>query len=101
MKKTGPTMMFQPSGKVVEIRDFESVLEVALSGGVPLEHSCGGMGTCTSCRVFVVGDLQLAGERTELEIEMAESRGFTPDERLGCQLKPYAGLVVRLPKKRS
>lgn len=94
-------MMFQPDGKVVEIRDFESVLEVALSGGVPLEHSCGGMGTCTSCRVFVVGDPKAASERTELEAEMAESRGFSPDERLGCQLRPHPGLVVRLPKRRS
>ena len=101
MKKLGPFMTFQPANKAVEIRDYESVLEVALSGGIPLEHSCGGMGTCTTCRVFVESDLGLASDRTEAEREMAESRGFRPDERLGCQLIPHSGLVVRLPKKRS
>ncbi len=101
MKKLGPTMTFRPANKAVEIRDHVSVLEVALSGGIPLEHSCGGMGTCTTCRVFVQSDLGRTNERTEPESEMAESRGFRPDERLACQLIPHEGLVVSLPKKRS
>jgi ferredoxin, 2Fe-2S len=95
-----PTMFFEPLGREVPIQGAESVLEVALRGGVALEHSCGGMGTCTTCRVIIESELHNASPRTVLEAEMAESRGFRPDERLSCQLEPHPGLVVRIPKNR-
>jgi ferredoxin len=94
------TMTFKPMGLELEIGSAESVLEVALCGGIPLEYSCGGMGSCTTCRVIIESDLRKASPRTSLEAEMAESRGFRPEERLSCQLLPHPGLVVRIPKNR-
>jgi ferredoxin len=76
-----------------------SVLELAISQQIPLETSCGGMGTCTACRVFVKSDLTKMPERTEVEAEMARDRDFEPRERLGCQLVAYDGLEVEIPGK--
>ena len=58
------------------------------------------MGSCTTCRVIVESDLANLSPRTELESEIADSRGFTERERLSCQLFPANGLTVRIPPER-
>lgn len=94
---TAKGIVFQPLEKSCEIGDAESVLEVALENEIEISHSCGGMGSCTTCRIIVespVGDLP---PRNELEQDIADMRGFEPEERLACQLPPSPGLVVRVP----
>lgn len=89
---------FLPLQRRVAVRDEESVLELALRNGIPLTHSCGGMGACTTCRIFVEHTPQPLPERNELEQEHADTRAFQPNERLSCQLPPFDGLVVRIPE---
>lgn len=91
-----PTMTFLPCDKRVSIKPGQTVLDVALSNGVELDHSCGGMGSCTTCRVFVESPLENLSERTDLERERAEERGFLENERLACQLEAMDEMVVRI-----
>lgn len=90
-------ILFLPFEKTCKFGREQSVLEVALKNGIEIAHSCGGMGSCTTCRVIVEKSEEPLPERNELELEIAESRGFAPQERLSCQLEPAAGLVVRVP----
>lgn len=94
-------MRFQPQDKVCAIEGEESVLEVALNNGIDLAHSCGGMGSCTTCRVIVESSPSPLPPRNEMEQDIAEMRGFAEAERLSCQLPPLPGLVVRLPEAPS
>ena len=63
---TGPNTVrvtFLPEGKVVEFEHGklpyeehgkeESILDIALNFGVPLDHACGGNCACTTCHVWV------------------------------------------------
>jgi len=59
------------------------------------------MGSCTTCRIVLESDPSRASARTELEQEIADSRGFSAQERLSCQLEPHDGLVVRIPAERD
>jgi ferredoxin len=79
-----------------EIGDSKTVLEVALANEIPLGHSCGGMGSCTTCLGEIQGDLGKLPPRGDTEQEMADMKGLKPRERLCCQLPAVAGLVVRL-----
>lgn len=88
---------FRPIEKTCEIKREESVLEVALRNGIEIPHSCGAMGSCTTCRVIVEKSEGPLPERNELEQDIADMRGFKPEERLSCQLPPLPGLVVRVP----
>ncbi|UXR66264.1 (2Fe-2S)-binding protein [Bdellovibrio bacteriovorus] len=72
----------------------QSVLDVALRAKVALNHTCGGNGTCGTCRVFVIQGLEKLGPRNEIEAEMAQDRVFQASERLACQMEPVDGLVV-------
>ena len=76
-----------------------SVLEVALKNGIEIPHSCGAMGSCTTCRVIVEQSKAPLPARNELEQDLADMRGFSENERLSCQLEPQDGLVLRIPKQ--
>ena len=90
-------ILFLPMHISAPIGTAASVLEVGLKAGIDIGHSCGGMGSCTTCRVFVEKHVAPLSERTELELEITEGRGFKRNERLSCQLEPAAGMVVRVP----
>jgi 2Fe-2S ferredoxin len=81
-----------------EDKDGGSILSVAMGAGVRISHSCGGMGSCGTCRVVVLdaGNMPLEA-RNQIEQEMASDRGFAPDERLACQTSAVDGLKVLIP----
>jgi 2Fe-2S ferredoxin len=90
-------MTFLPRKKTVDFSGSPSVLEVAIENEIPLNHSCGGMGSCTTCLVKVKVGLAALGPRNELEAEHAQMREFNEDERLACQVSASDGLVVVIP----
>lgn len=97
--KSGKYITFLPDDKNVLVsHKDQSVLDVALRQGLALDHTCGGFGTCGTCRIFVREGLENLPPRNEIEAEMAEDRGFKEQERLACQTPPVEGLVVEIPK---
>ena len=85
------------SGQIVHLSPELTLLEGLLSEGIELDNSCGGFGTCGTCRIYVAHGA-LAG-REDVEQERAEERGFAENERLACQIKPVEGLEIYLTKK--
>lgn len=81
----------------IEYTTESSVLELAIEKGIEISHSCGGHGTCGTCRVFVEKSVDKLLPRNEIELEMAEDRGFSENERLSCQIHPVPGLVIKIP----
>lgn len=63
-----------------------SILEMAVENSVEIHHSCGGMGSCGTCRIRLAVIRGSAPERSEIENEMAQDRRFEADERLSCQV---------------
>ena len=86
-----------PDQKYVEASHEESILESALRAKIPLDHSCGGFGTCGTCCVRVRVGIEKLDARNEIEREMQQDRGFSEDERLSCQTKACDGLVIERP----
>ena len=68
--------------KQVEGEAGQTLLQIALDKGVPMEHACGGNGFCTTCLCKVKNGGENLGERNDKE----ENMGITEaNERLGCQ----------------
>ena len=77
-----------------------TLLEGLLQACIPIDHSCGGFGTCGTCKVVVNKDsVFLLPERDFLEQEMATERGLSKLERLACQIYPCQGLRFHITKK--
>ncbi len=92
------SIRFLPMDSLVPIGSSQNVLEVAIAANLPLPHSCGGMGSCTTCRVFVIDGQNSLPDRNELEAEIASTRGYAENERLACQLPAIPELTVQIPK---
>jgi len=79
----------------------ETILDAAIRGKLPLDHSCGGMGTCGTCRVFIRQGLEKLSPPEDVENEIIQDRGFLKHERLACQNDCVEGLVVEIPNLES
>ncbi len=101
-------LTFQPSGVTVEAdpahypfgRDGEpgSILDIALSHGVDIDHACAGAGVCGTCHVIVVDGMANLSEATDDELDTVEQQaGNTPESRLACQAVVNGDVTVRLP----
>ncbi|WP_413576332.1 2Fe-2S iron-sulfur cluster-binding protein [Bdellovibrio sp. HCB290] len=98
--KSGKCITFLPDNRIALVSQKDrSVLDVAVREGLPLNHTCGGFGTCGTCRVFVREGLEKLPPRNDVELEMSEDRGFANFERLACQTEPVDGLVCEIPIK--
>lgn len=86
-----------------EAEDGQSVMEVAVSSGVPgILGDCGGACSCATCHVYVdPAWMERIPEITDFESDMLDIvDDRRPNSRLGCQIRLEAdqdGLVVHLP----
>lgn len=87
-----------PSNRIVAASQGENLLQALLKANVEISHSCGGMGTCGTCRVLInsFNCDRLAG-RTEVESEIATMREFTSRERLACQIEIAESFEIEVP----
>ncbi len=81
----------------IEIKEEVCVLDLLLENNVDIDHSCGGMGSCGTCRVLVHSRIEDLPPRNEIEQERADDLNFGPQERLACQLCPFHGLKIKTP----
>ena len=56
-----------PDDKIVPASQGDSILDAILKAKIEIDHSCGGMGTCGTCRIYVTSGLDKFAERGELE----------------------------------
>jgi 2Fe-2S ferredoxin len=77
----------------------ESILDVCLNFGIPLEHACGGCCACTTCHVIVrEGTDHNLSEMEDDEADRLDmAPGLTLHSRLGCQAVVKGDVVVEIP----
>lgn len=73
-------VVFEPAGIAVQVNTGDSILKTALKAGVHLTTTCGGSGTCGSCRVRL----------QQGDVDSVSSDAISQDEinqgiRLACQ----------------
>jgi 2Fe-2S ferredoxin len=74
-----------------------SVLDIALSHGVEIEHACGGAGVCGTCHVLVVAGMEDLSEPDDDELDTIERQpDNTPDSRLACRAVVRGDVTVRV-----
>lgn len=74
-----------------------SILELLIENDIDIDHSCGGMGSCGTCRILIHSDHNILPKRNEIEQERADDLSFNDNERLACQLCPIDNLKIKIP----
>lgn len=89
-----------PGGLAIFVPIGAVLLEALQAEGVPISSSCGGNGTCGTCRVFVqFPSVEQLPPRNEIEAEMHADRNFASNERLSCQHPVTKSLSVLIPER--
>lgn len=88
----------QPQGQVLLVSKGAVLLEALQAAGIPVSSSCGGNGTCGTCRVLIqASDAKTLPPRNDLEEEMNRDRRFPENERLSCQWEVQQNLTILIP----
>jgi len=111
LPKVNYQITFLPMNKNVEVLFDEipeegdglpgSVLNTALSAGIDMEHSCGGVCACSTCHIVVRQGLDSCNEATDDEEDMLDlAPGLEPQSRLACQCVPDGSqdIIVEIPE---
>lgn len=91
---------FLPENRSGEISDGESVLEAAERLGVVLNHECGGVASCSTCRVRVSDGSGATPALSEVDVderEVLEREQLDGNYRLACQAKARGDVTVVIP----
>jgi 2Fe-2S ferredoxin len=89
------SVVFAPSGTRVEVKPGTSVLDAAQKAGLDLNHYCGGMASCGSCRVTgVEGPASPLDVMEEATLDVVKEH---PSDRLGCQVRVLGEVRVTIP----
>ncbi len=78
----------------------EHLLEVAVEGGVNIEHACGGVCACSTCHVYIEKGMEHLSPSHEAEEDrVEEAPGLQRNSRLSCQctIRGDGPIVVRVP----
>ena len=90
-------IFIENTGQIVFASQKSILLGALLENRVQISHSCGGNGTCGTCRVFVTNPLAELPDRSELEEDFAKDRGYLKNERLACQLELSSDIKIKIP----
>ena len=78
-----------------------SILKTALSAGIDMDHSCGGVCACSTCHIIVRQGLDSCNDATDDEEDMLDlAPGLEPQSRLACQCVPDGSkdIIVEIPE---
>lgn len=84
--------------KTISFRSKENLLTILNANKISINQSCGGNGSCTTCRVIIHSPSEYFSERTEIEAERALERDFTRQERLACQAELLESAIIEIPQ---
>ena len=77
-----------------------SILDIALSSGVDIDHACGGVCACSTCHVYIKTGEKSCSVATDNENDMLDlAPDVRPNSRLACQCVPNGeeDIVVEIP----
>ena len=80
-----PKVTFLPSGKTIDTPAGKSLLDLAFENDIIIEHNCGGLCACTSCRIVVSEGNGFLMEKSSEEKRLLDEAGFSgSNNRLSC-----------------
>ena len=82
-------VVFDPWDLTGKGEEGDSLLEIALEYGIPLQHACGGDAVCSTCAVRVIKGEVALSDMEDLEEETLDKLlpDRTANTRLACQTR--------------
>lgn len=90
-----PRIHYAPDQIRIDVEDRQTLLNAALSAGIPHTHVCGGHARCSTCRVIVTEGLENVDPPNDEEKALATRLGLPREVRIACQATVRGPVRVR------
>ena len=85
---------FVPVNIEVDVDPSKSLLQLATENGVKIKSVCGGVATCSECRVHIVEGENSVPDPSRTELNMIGSSYYIDGRRLSCQVRCFGSVTV-------
>ncbi|MEK6556581.1 MAG: 2Fe-2S iron-sulfur cluster-binding protein, partial [Bdellovibrionota bacterium] len=90
---------FIPQNIELDIEPNQSVMKLAHEKGIYIKSVCGGLPSCSECRVRVIEGEQNVLPPSTKELNLIGTGYFIDQRRLSCQLKCFGDVVIDLTEQ--
>ncbi len=90
---------FMPMNVEVDVDPSKSLLRLAQENGVKIKSLCGGVASCSECRVRIVEGGDSVPEPNKAELSMIGSSYYIDGRRLACQVRCFGSVTVDLTEQ--
>ncbi|MCB0394714.1 MAG: (2Fe-2S)-binding protein [Bdellovibrionales bacterium] len=90
---------FLPTGQELEIKQNQSVLDLAHQNGIHIQSICKGVPSCAECRVQIKRGEHNVIPPSPAELSLIGTAQFVDNSRLACQLKCFGDIEVDLSEQ--
>ena len=90
---------FVPTNVEIDVDPSKSLLQLATENGVKIKSVCGGIASCSECRVRVVEGENSVPEPGKAELNLIGSSYYIDGRRLACQVRCFGSVTVDLTEQ--
>ncbi|MBN1633405.1 MAG: hypothetical protein JW917_04485 [Ignavibacteria bacterium] len=93
---------FLPERKSIPAEKNKTILDIAFDNDIVIEHTCGGVCSCTSCVILIKKGVEYFNNISEQELyQLKKSEFYSSRARLACNCKivsdPKENILIEIP----
>ena len=90
---------FIPTNVEIDVDPSKSLLQLATENGIKIKSVCGGIASCTECRVKVVEGRDSVPEPNKTELAAIGSSYYIDGRRLSCQMRCFGSVTIDITEQ--
>jgi 2Fe-2S ferredoxin len=90
---------FIPQNIEIDVDPSKTLLQLATENGLKIKSICGGVATCSECRIKIVEGENSVPEPNKNELNLIGSSYFIDGRRLACQVRCFGSVTVDMTEQ--
>lgn len=90
---------FVPQNIEIDVDPGKSLLQLATENGIKIKSVCGGIASCTECRIKIVEGESSVPEPSKLELNAIGTSYYIDGRRLACQVRCFGSVTVDMTEQ--
>jgi 2Fe-2S ferredoxin len=92
---------FMPQNVEADVDPSKSLMQIATEHGLKIKSICGGIASCSECRVKIIEGENSIPEPSKAEINLIGTSYYIDGRRLSCQVRCFGSVTVDLSEQLS
>ena len=90
-----------PQNVEADVDPSKSLMQIATEHGLKIKSICGGIASCSECRVKIIEGENSIPEPSKAEINLIGTSYYIDGRRLSCQVRCFGSVTVDLSEQLS